>query len=834
MGDIAATRIGGRGFGRKTRWLATAALCIAVTATPVSVQAQSKTSRQATAIFNIPAQDLGSALTLFSDRAGLRLLLPSSVVGGKRSASVSGTLTREQALERLLGGTGLTYRFPDANTVTIVDPLATSSAGVDDGSTVLETISVDGAANGTAGIVATRSSSGTKTDTPLLEVPQTVNVVTRKEMTDRGVTDLNAAVAYTPGIRAKDHPGVQGMADVVIRGFYDVNASFYRDGLRSSFNRYDMDVEPFAFERMDILKGPSSVLYGKIQPGGLVNMTSKRPTDIATHEIQAEYGSHDRKQVAIDAGGPLLEDGTLLYRMVGIWRDSDTQVSDSPDDALYIAPALTWAPTDATSFTILGSYQKRENGGGEQEFPLLGTVIDNDIRIPSSLNLGVPGQNYYKAENTSIGYELKHEFDSGWKLSQNARFTYNDLDFVPSFSYDFPSEFFGGRYIRVMSQKNPRTSYDFLIDTNISGTADVGVLENNIVLGVDYSYAVEKDMRTNSTNFISLDVLKPSYGGFEFLYGGLPNAQTKTRLNQLGVYAQDQMKWESWVLTIGGRYDWANSAAESYESRTVWGGVDTMEKTRDRAFTGRVGLGYLFDNGIAPYVSYATSFDPTTGTDFAGQPNDPKTGEQWEAGVKYQPTEWNGFFSASIYQITQQNVLTADPLHFGYSVQQGGVRSRGFELEAKTELNDGLSLTAGYAYTDARVTEDNPNASGLSKVGLRSEAVPYHQASVWLDYAFQEEKLEGLRVGGGVRYVSSSRGVPDSATAVQSKVPGYALLDASVSYDFGVKNADLKGLSLLVSGTNLTDERYFTPGYTTGGVFFGNRRAVNATLSYKW
>lgn len=318
-------------------------------------------------------------------------------------------------------------------------------------------------------------------------------------------------------------------------------------------------------------------------------------------------------------------------------------------------------------------------------------------------------------------------------------------------------------------------------------------------------------------------MFNPRYNGSR----GAPWEDQSDKLSQTGVYASDRIKFGKWVLTLGGRYDWVNNGSTDNLANEV-------TTSKDAAFTGRAGLGYLFDNGVAPYASYSTSFQPSAGTDFSGEMFKPTTGEQWEAGIKYQPLGWNALFTASVFDIIQQNVTTSDSINIGFLVQQGEVRSRGFEFEAKADLTNSLSVIAGYSYTDARITKDNPNAFGVSQVGHRLQSVPYHQAALWLDYQFMNPELRGLKVGGCVRYLGDSMAPKDAATGTQVDVPGYTLLDARISYDFGAQYADLKGFSLAVSGTNLTDEKYFTPGFTSNSVLFGNRRSIIATLAYKW
>lgn len=785
-----------------------------------------------TANFNIPTQSLSSAINAFIRATGWEVGFNSPAVVGKRSTAVRGSMTPAQALRTLLAGTGLSAQISGPSTAALVAVSAKANGVVAaDGSLVLETITVEGQNGGTNGIVATRSSAGTKTDAPILEVPQTINVVTRKEMDERGVTDFNSAVSYTPGIRAIDYPGGQGAPDIYIRGFRAFNLfALYKDGLRAGFNQYDTDIEQYALERMDVLKGPSSVLYGQSAPGGLVNMTTKRPTETPLHEIQTTYGSYNRKQVAVDFGGPVTDDGTFLYRLTGLWRDSDTQIDHSPDDRIYIAPALTWKPDATTSLTMLGSYQKTKKGGAEQSLPMIGTIYPYTTRsgrFPSSLFLGEPGVTHYDVENTTIGYEFEHEFDNGWTFKQNARYMHADVDYISSGyrSFTETTATFG-------FQDRPKSTDTFLIDNNLSGSVDTGPLTHSLLFGLDYGYYDGSESRLGGANH-TVNIDDPIYGA-PVVWNSILTTDTRSKVSQVGLYAQDQIKFDKWVLSLGGRFDHVKQTEYNFYSNTIWGIPDAEATATDNAFTGRVGLNYLFDNGVAPYMSYSTSFQPSPGVDYAGNMFKPTTGEQWEAGVKYQPLGWNGFFSASLFQITQKNVTTADPVNVGYSVQDGEVRSRGFELEAKTELTDGLNLTAGYAYTDARVTEDNPNAAGFSKVGSRLSSSPFHQASLWLDYEFQQDALLGLKIGSGVRYVGSSMAAINTTTGSQVKVPGYTLLDASISYDFGAKTPDLRGLSLVVSGTNLTDEDYFTPGFYSNTVFYGNRRTINATLSKKW
>jgi len=822
-------------------WFGSTALCgvIVFPVATIAQQAPAPTARQITAIdFSIPAQPLPAAVGAFIRATGWQVGYSTRIADGMMSRSVSGSMAPAQALRLLLAGTGITARFTGPTTATLIGSGVPASGGVYvPGSLQLEAINVDGAATSVNGYVAMRSASGTKTDVPLLEVPQTVNVITRQEMDDRGVQDFHSALSYTPGIRAVDYPGGQGSPDIYLRGFRAFNLfALYRDGSRSGFNQYDTDLEQYAFERIDVLKGPSSILYGQASPGGLIDATTKRPTEVPFHELQFQYGSFARKQVTVDFSGPINPERTLMYRFTGLWRDSGTQIHYSPDDRIYLAPSLKWKPDEATSFTILANYQKSKKGGSEQSLPMDNTIFGNGVRLPSSLFLGAPGLSTYDIENTSIGYEFIHKFDTGWTVKQNARYMYSDVNYVWGFISDWPIRIANGRFANIMVQKRPKTTNTFLLDTNLNGHVDTGPIEHRLLAGVDYAYYDSKETRTNSTNIMTFDVLNPIYNSSSLNFG-LPWSDTKDKLSQVGIYGQDQMKWNNWLLSLNGRYDWVDTQQLYYYTRTVYapfGVSDELTKQNSSAFTGRIGLGYLFENGVAPYASYATSFQPATGTDVRGVLFRPTTGEQWEAGVKYQPIGVNATLSAAVYQITQRNVTTADPINMGFSVQQGEVRSRGAEFEAKVNLIDNWSGTMSYAYTDARITRDNPNAVGVSAIGKRNPSVPFHQFSLWLDYLFPQEELRGLKMGAGLRYVGPSAAPMDVATGRQIEVPGYALMDASITYDFGLRNPTLQGVSLIVSGTNLTDERYFTPGFYSNSVFDGYRRRVNATVSYRW
>jgi iron complex outermembrane receptor protein len=695
-------------------------------------------------------------------------------------------------------------------------PAATSSQGP----IVLDNTQIEGAQEESAsgpvkGYVAKRTTVGTKTDTPINEIPQSISVITRDEMDQRGVQDFNSAVAYTPGIRVIDYAGGQGAPDIFLRGFRAFNLfGIYQDGLRTGFNQYDTDFEMFGLERIDVVKGPASVLYGQMSPGGVVNMTSKRPQETPIHHLEVQGGSFDRQQFGLDMNDQLSSDGTLFGRIVMLQRDSGTQVDHTPNDRTYVAPSLTWKPDDANTWTVLAAYNKTKNGGSEQSFPAIGTVKSSPFgHIDSDTYLGWKGS-YNKVETTSIGSIYEHLFDNGMKFQQNLRYMHSKVAFLASGPDVVLND--DGRTQDVGLQYRPKDSNTFLVDNNLQGTFSTGPLQHTLLGGVDYSHYNAHEKRRNGDpdpDFEMLDLYNPVYGGGAIWYDPLQRDIT-SKMEQVGVYIQDQIKLDRWALTIGGRKDWAKDDEDGQ-----FFGDEYHTSQSDHKFTGRVGLAYLFDNGVTPYASYSTSFQPNPDIDRNGNLFKPTTGQQYEVGIKYQPPGYNSSITMSAFDLTQRNVTTPDPVDANFSVQTGEVRSRGLEVEGKASLTDNLNMLASYAYTYAKITEDTRYK------GNTPRDIPRHTASLWLDYTVNNGTFDGLGMGVGERYVGSSKNIQNTL-----KTPQYFLTDATLRYD--LSKVGLKGTKISVTANNLFDKHYFEPGFYEDSVFYGNRRNVIATLGY--
>ncbi len=670
------------------------------------------------------------------------------------------------------------------------------------------------------GYVAPLTTTGTKTDTPLIEAPQSVGVVTRDQMDDQGARTVSEALRYTAGVLPEVRPTAR-YDSVYVRGFGGQGASAayvnFLDGLRMQrgISFAAPNVDPWLLERIEVLRGPASVLYGQTGSGGIVNLVSRRPIATDGGEVRLEAGTNSFAQAAFDMGGRATEDGTWLYRLTGVTRSSQTQYDHNEEERYAFAPALTWQPNDNTTLTLLANFQYDPQSGFYNFVPAIGTVLASPYgKLHSNFFGGDPNWNMFERTQASAGYQLEHRFDNVWTARQNFRYQHIDSDFRAVSGRTLT----GGRTLARSYSRSVEHVDALALDNQLQASFSTGELRHTLLMGVDWSRASSK-RRLGQATAPALDIFAPVY------YIAIPslNLATTTQVqDQLGVYAQDQIAWGNWRFNVGVREDWAST-----EITTRSTGAPTRQD--DTATTGRVGALYLFDNGIAPYASWATSFLPNSGT-FSpargGSAFEPTTGELFEIGVKYQPPGRESFIQLAAFQITQQNVLTTDPDNSLYQVQTGEIRSRGIELEARASLGGGFDLIGAYAYTEAEITKSN--SAGVS--GNDAPQVPRHAASAWAHYSFGEGRLSGLGVGAGVRYVGATYGDEQNSF----RVPSVTLMDAALSYDLSALGETLKGLEAHVNASNLFDKEYISSCSNTTNCWFGNRRVVTAGITYRW
>ncbi|HEX8403966.1 MAG TPA: TonB-dependent siderophore receptor [Duganella sp.] len=657
------------------------------------------------------------------------------------------------------------------------------------------------------GYVATRSATGTKTDTPLMETPQSITVVGAGQIEILKAQNINDAIAYSVGAMRLPYAERTG-DEILLRGFSIPTT--LRDGTRYQVNRFDGQQEVYGLERIEVLKGAASILYGSAEPGGIVNTVSKRPTPETLRELNVEMGSFSRKQVAGDFAGALTEDGAWSYRLTGLKRDSDTFTDYITDNRTYIAPALKWDISPATSVTFLSEYQRDRTGYGGDGLPLAGTVLPNAHgRLPTNIFIGEPGYDRYETERYSVGYILEHAFGDKLKLKHSLRKYRMEQDWSAISVTGLAAD---QRTAQRVGQDRVESSARVSSDTSLQYDWQVGGVTHKTLIGVDYSDADWNSGRYRRTAG-PLDLYAPVYGGA--LGPAVPRTGWRSNTKQLGLYAQDQMKFaDKWVLLLGGRHDRVRQNDCSYFVPANC--YNANQHTN--ASTGRAGLVYLADNGLAPFVSFSQSFAPVTGLDRLGNRFDPTRGEQFEAGVRYQPANSTMMLSAATYQLTQTNVLSTDPANIQFQLQRGEVRSRGLELEAKGRIGRNAQILSTYTYTDARTTKASP--LNPEQVGRRSENVPYNQLSVWGDYSFGDFGLPGLKVGAGARYVGETRSIFQNTPA-----PDFTVADLMVSYSTGPWR-----LALNVS--NVADKTYVAS--CPSMCLYGEPRKAIISATYRW
>lgn len=699
-----------------------------------------------------------------------------------------------------------------------------AAAAAQDAGTTLQTIVVQGKQETSTGPVdgyaASRSSTGSKADTPISEIPQSVSVVGREELDDRGVTNkVDEALRYTAGVFAEPF-GVDPDTDwIYIRGFDATQTGVFLDGLSLysyGFGGFQMD--PFFLERVEVLKGPASVLYGASNPGGLVNMVGKRAPDEKLLYTEAGINSDGNAFFGFDAGD-VLQDGAFSYRLTGKIAGGDQYTDYSEDFRGGIMPQFTWKPDESTKLNVYGFYSALDQVHvGNGFYPYVGTVVDAPFgKIDPKSFYGEPDIDHGEYQQTMIGYGVEHELDSGWKLSQNARYAHlNKFENAP-YTYGYYDSSTGTGYLEEPAGPNyefyrigfeGKSKVDsFVIDNRVNGEFATGGLDHDLTVGLDYKY-YRLDHEQACCGSTPISVTDPVYGapqGTNFVY--LDQVLTQ---QQVGIYAQDQIKFGGgFIATLNGRYDFVKTESDA----TVGYSYDAD----DKAASGRVGLAYEFANGFTPYASASTFFNPVIGSS-ATAPIKPEEGYQVEGGFKYEPTAFEGLFTASVFHLVKQNWTVTDPATFLQS-QIGEVTSTGIELEAKVQIADDWKATAAFTWQDLEMTEH----ADPTLVGNSPYLIPAVTASAWLDYTVPTGVLEGLSVGAGLRYQGESWA--DYANTL--KVPDALLADAAIRYE-----KDGWGVSLNVA--NLFDKEYVKGCQGTLTCGYGEGRTFTLKLSKTW
>ena len=790
------------------------ALTVPLTCTALQAAEQATQLRS----YSLPAAPLAGTLNQIASAAGLVLAIEPGLVAGKTSAPVNGQFDAAGALRQALAGSGLQLVQSSAGTFTLI--------ATPEGTLALPDTNVNAASDTESawgpvqGYLATRTAAGTKTDTALVEAPRSISVATRQQMDDRGVQTLDDAVRYMPGIVASSYGSDTRSDWLRVRGFEPTQ---FLDGLPLPKGSYaNPKIETWDLDRISLLRGPASSLYGQTPPGGLLDMVSRRPSDEASHEVSLQYGSDTWRQLDFASTGKIDDEGKFLYGVSGVIRDSGTQIDHIDNKRYNIAPSLTWNIDPDTKLTFLSQFTHDDTGATSQFLPVQGTKISMPFgSISHHKDLGDPDYEYYHRTYYALGYAFEHRFNDVWQFHQNLRYTKSELAFQTLTVGSYP-------YTQVDAEGNvARTSTNvdedikqFAMDSNFQADFNTGDVSHTVLIGTD--------LQRINTNYLSIygdggttNVLNPTYG--ETIVR--PARSTAyydydQKTYQTGLYLQDQMAWDKWRFTLGGREDWVHTGTKFFNK------ADATNTERDTHFSLNSAISYVFDSGVVPYLSYAESFQPTAGADMTTTSSfKPTQGKQWELGIKYQPPGSKTLLTAAVYDLKQQNVSVTDSASgVAITSQTGEVTVKGLELEAVSDLTDNLKLIAAYTLAKSEVQK------GDNK-GNRLQLMPNQQASLWADYTWHQGLLEGFGIGGGARYTGNTYG--DQANTWLGKADAYTVFDASAHYDLGVLSHSLKGASLGLAAKNVFNKDYISTcdGYYC---YYGDERSVVASATYKW
>ncbi|TCJ39975.1 TonB-dependent siderophore receptor [Parafrankia sp. BMG5.11] len=661
------------------------------------------------------------------------------------------------------------------------------------------------------------ASTATKSDIPLVETPQSISVVTRDQIDLLNFIDAQQAVRYIAGATGENYGPDLRFDFIQVRGFPPKQ---FMDGLATPVTTtiFSNGIDLYAFESLDVLKGPASVLYGSAPPGGIYNQTTRRPSSDFGGEVSLKYGEDDYKQFAMTATGAATD--WLDLRGTVMVRDRDAERDFVRARRVYAAPAATVHLGPDTRLTGLAYYQYDEVNGDTNGFlPVEGTLLPNpNGPIRRDVNLGEPDYNRYERTQWGAGFELAHDFAGSWNATVNARWS----------DYAETQDVIYNAFLNADGRTVTRSIFPYAEDVNafgvdarVAGKFGTGGIEHNLLAGIDH--------RTVSSEayfgFLfaaggTIDIYDPVYGAeAPYPRPAIDIPYTDQNLNQTGAYMQDQLAIGGLRLLLSGRYDWVD--------------LETFGAASDQhKFTWRAGASYVTASGLVPYVSYATSFEPTLGVSASGAAFRPTTGEQIEGGIKYDGRalgpDVDLLVTASLFQIKQRNVasalygpVTAPPLG---STQSGEVEVQGAELEFVARLRNQLALNGSLSYTDSEVTESEVAV----EIGAPLPVTPKYKASLFADYTFQRGALGGFGFGAGVRYTSKSAGsLPGPFNPLVYVSDSSTLFDAIVHYD-------LPEWRFAINGSNIFDKRYVARCAGPNNCTFGAGRQVIGTATYKF
>ncbi len=642
-----------------------------------------------------------------------------------------------------------------------------------------------------------------KTNQLTQETPKSVSLVAEKQLKTLAPQKVDEALRYTAGVTAQPYGADNDTDWFKVRGF---DASTYLDGSR--LNRegyYTWLLEPYGLQQLEVVKGPSAILFGESPPGGVVNLVQKKPTDTPQGAIHFELGSNNHRSLGIDISDEANDSGSVRYRVVGLVKSADGELNETEADRIYFAPSVAIDVSDQTTLTVLASYLEDDGIPTNPFFPAAGTILDTpNGKIDPSTNYGEPDYDQYERQQVSVGYLLDHDLSDEWTFSQKLNLAKNDLLLRSVYAF-FNSDTSATDLSRGVVFREG-TNQTFSIDNRVTGNWSSSTIDHNVLAGLELQHNKTDGLEQDNYGFSTINAFSPVYGNYTPL-DSANNTDREITKQQVGLYSQYQLTFnDQWIGLMGARYDWIETENKNKTASTT-------ESRDDGELSLNAGIMYLADNGLSPYFSYGQSFNVLSTVDSStNELYKPLEGEQFELGVKYTPEDFDGYINVAWFDITQKNALVTNPSTF-VATQVGEATSEGIEVEFVGEVYDALTVSANYTYTKS-MTDDSSN-QGTQQAGL----IPRHAASVWVGY----EGVEDWSFGSGVRYIGESKDNPKSSDAT---IPSVTLWDASISYDITPQ------WQAQLNINNIFDEEYVSA--CDYWCYYGPSRSVMLSANYNF
>lgn len=756
--------------------------------------------------FDIAAQPLDQALLKFSEATGIKVFFSSDHVKNQSADQLQGRYTPQQALKQLLGHSGLQYRFTEPDMITIsqaqAHSMTTESLLAAAGPFVLADAEPEaepytgpveqadltvrgGEWNGYNVLNAT---TATGTDTPLLETPVSITVIPRSLMDDQGVVRVDDALKNVSSVQVGAFNAGFVYDTFVIRGFtqgQDTGATIFRDGARLT----GFPMVTAGLERIEVMKGPASVLYGRVEPGGIVNAVTKKPLPEAHYALQQQFGSFSLYRTSLDATGPVPvgDPGELLYRFNLDYLSHNSVRDFASEEQIYLAPKIQWNISERTRLNLDFEYRHQDLPTGfDNGIPAVG---DRPADVPPGRYLGDPTLEYFERDDYLVNLNFTHEFNADWKIDYRGMFTRRNWTYaeVIPFRLDEATGMMMRRYNRFNTKSDPGVADRWYTSLELTGHFSTFGIDHTVLLGTDYYRETQNSVIANDPTIPAISLYHPTYGGHEPNFTNFSQFESISEWN--GVYIQDQVDiTEQLHLLLGARFDTTEFAA----------GTPGKPKDDYSGVKPRFGIVYQPQPWLSIYGHYAEGLGVSNGVTAEDVAIKPQTSTEYEVGVKTEFFDGRLGATLAFYDLTKDNLLTPDPNNPPFSIPIGEARSQGIEIDITGEVTDELSLIASYAYTDARITKDNSNSLGQSNEGHRLPNAPYNSGSLWAKYRL----FEHFSVGAGV-FAAGKRQV-DNANSAQ--MPGYVRVDAMAAYDMRVGDSRLVAQ---VNINNLLDKAYY-------------------------